>query len=244
MEFEKIKDAVRSIEMPEAMEGRMKKNIRKKKPVPLNRMKWLSAACAFGVLLAMMLVIPVLTQTGKSTDFAVTAYAMDSDGQEIQTSITTEKAIVETGTDFREGLVAISGSGPNYIFTDVRLGVTGEEIDSITYTLNEGMFIEDVTFSYEKFIDKEWLLAEKINFMTREPDSDVYEGIKDIGNSYQVRYEEQDQHNYTLALPHDGDGAVGEGIVIIVQVEYKNGSTEQQEVMVTQESDEIVLKLI
>ncbi|ARD47492.1 hypothetical protein [Sporosarcina sp. P33] len=244
MEFEKLKDAVRSIEMPKAMEDRMKKNIRKKMQVQPNRMKWVSAACAFGVLLTMMLVMPNLNKTGDAADFAITAYAMGDEGQEIHTDVTTEKAIVETGTDFREGLIAISGSGPNYIFTDVRLGVTGEQIESITYKLNDGMFIEDVTLSYEKFIDKEWLLAENINFIGRELDSDVYEGIKDVGNSYQVRYEDQDQHNYTLALPHDGNEAVSEGIIITVQVEYKDGNTEQQEIMVTQESNEIVLKLM
>lgn len=244
MEFEKLKDAVRSIEMPEAMEDRMKKNIRKKRRVQPNRMKWVSTACAFGVLLAMMFLTPNLNKTGDAADFAITAYAMGDEGQEIHTDVTTEKAIVETETDIREGVVAISGDGPNYIFTDVRLGVTGEQIESITYKLNEGMFIEDVTFSYEKFINKEWLLAEKINFIGRDSNSDVYEGIKDVGNSYQVRYEDQDQHKYTLALPHDGNEAVSEGIVITVQVEYKDGNTEQQEVMVTQEANEIVLKLM
>lgn len=244
MEFEKLKDAVRSIEMPEAMEDRMKNTIRKKRRIQPNRMKWISVACAFGVLLAMMFVILSLNNTSDTANFTITAYAMGDEGQEIHTNVTTEKAIVETGTNFRQGLVAISGSDPNYIFTDVRLEVTGEQIESITYKLNEGMFIEDVTFSYEEFIDKEWLLAEKINFIGREPDSDVYEGIKGVGNSYQVRYEDQNQHNYTLALPHDGNEAVSEGIVITVQVEYKDGNSEQQKIMVTQESNEIVLKLM
>ena len=42
MDFEKIKDAVTSIEMSKAMEDRIKENMGKKKPSTGNYKKWIS----------------------------------------------------------------------------------------------------------------------------------------------------------------------------------------------------------
>ena len=45
------------------------------------------------------------------------------------------------------GIGGIGGDGANLIFTDVMLKITGEDIDSITYTLSKGKFVEDVTLT-------------------------------------------------------------------------------------------------
>lgn len=245
MDFEKIKDAVTSIEMSKAMEARVKENIGKKKSVQVNYKRWISVACAFGILLSIMIGMPHFNKSGELqvANFAITAYALSDDGKPFNTTITSEKATIDLATEDRLGITSMSGDGANLIFTDVRLNITGEQIDSITYTLSEGKFIEDVTFTSKEYIDKEWLRSEKINFIAIEPGSDVYEGIKEIGNSYTVNYNEQDKYKYTLAIPHDGNYVIVEDINIKVNVKYTDGSSEQQDIVVTQESNSISLKL-
>ena len=58
--------------------------------------------------------------------------------------------------------MSIGGDGANLIFTDVMLKITGEHIDSITYTISKGKFVEDVTFTAKEHADRDWLLSEKI----------------------------------------------------------------------------------
>lgn len=245
MEFEKIKDAVTSIEMSKAMEDRLKENIGKKKSAQVNYKRWISVACAFGILLSIMIGMPYLNKNGELqvANFAITAYALSDDGTQFNTTITSEKATIDLATEDRVGIMSISGDGDNLIFTDVRLNITGEQIDSITYTLSEGKFIEDVTFTSKEHVDREWLRSEKINFIISEPGSDVYQGIKEVGNTYTVNYNEQEKHKYTLAIPHDGNEVIGDDIIINVNVKYTDGSSEQQDIVVTQESNSISLKL-
>ncbi|WP_228548267.1 hypothetical protein [Sporosarcina obsidiansis] len=244
MDFEKIKDAVTSIEMSKAMEERLKDNIAKKKSVQVNYKRWISATCAFGILLSIMIGMPYFNKSGEVANFAITAYALSDDGKQFNTAITSEKATIELATEDRFGrLVSISGGGANLIFTDVRLNITGKQIDSITYTLSEGKFIEDVTFTSKEYLDKEWLRSEKINFITSEPGSGKYQGIKEVGSTYTVNYNEQEKHKYTLAIPHDGNEVIGDDIIIKVNVKYTDGSSEQQDILVIQESNSISLKL-
>lgn len=245
MDFEKIKDAVTSIEMSKAMEDRVKENIGKKKSVQVNYKRWISVACAFGILLSIMIGMPYFNNNGELqvANFAITAYALSDDGKQINTTITSEKAIIELATEDRVGVISMSGDGANLIFTDVRLNITGEQIDSITYTLSQGKFIEDVTFTSKEHLDSEWLKSEKINFISIEPGSDVYQGIKEVGNTYTVNYNEQEKHKYSLAIPHDGNEVIGDDIIIKVNVKYTDGGSEQQEIVVTQESNSISLKL-
>jgi len=246
MDFEKIKDAVNSIEMSKAMEDRVKENIGKKRSVQVNYKRWISVACAFGILISIMIGMPYLNKNGELqvANFAITAYALSDEGKQFNTTITSEKATIELATEDRVGIImSISGDGANLIFTDVKLNITGEQIDSITYTLSEGKFIEDVTFTSKEHLDSEWLRTEKINFITREPGSDVYQGIKEVGNTYTVNYNEQEKHKYTLAIPHDGNEVIGDDIIIKVNVKYTDGSSEQQDIVVTQESNSISLKL-
>jgi len=75
-----------------------------------------------------------------------------------------------------------------------------------------------------------------------EPGSEMYQGIKEIGNTYTVKYNEQDKYEYTLAIPHDGD-VVEDDIIINAIVKYTDGNSEQQDIVVTQESNSISLKL-
>ncbi|KGR79004.1 hypothetical protein [Ureibacillus manganicus] len=245
MDFEKIKDAVTSIEMSKAMEDRVKENIGKKKSVQVNYKRWISVACAFGILLSITIGMPYINNNGEFqvANFAITAYALSDDGKQIDTTITSEKATIELSTEDRLGVVSMSGDGANLIFTDVRFNIIGEQIDLITYTISEGKFIEDVTFSLKEYKDSEWVRSEKINFISNEPGSAVYKGIKEIGNSYTVNYNEQDQHKYTLAIPHDGNYVIVEDIIINVNVKYIDGHSEQQNIVVTQESNSISLKL-
>ena len=55
----------------------------------------------------------------------------------------------------------MSGDGRNLIFTDIMLNVSGENIDSIQYEINEGIFIEDVTLTKEEVNNRDKLLLEK-----------------------------------------------------------------------------------
>ena len=249
MDFDKIKQAVNSIEMSKTMEDRVKKNcnsIEKDKPMQLNLKRWISVACAFGILLFMMISIPFFNKSGdpQGANFTITAYADSNDDQQLIQNLSSEKATLDLSTEGRtNGVGGIGGDGANLIFTNVLLKLTGEEIDLITYTINKGMFVEDVTFTAKEKQDIDWLLSEKINYITSEPGSDVYEAIKEIGHTYTVKYNEQDEYKYTLALPHDGEFVVEEDIIINAIVKYTDGNTEQQDIIVTQESDSISLVL-
>ncbi|WP_199170424.1 hypothetical protein [Sporosarcina sp. P26b] len=242
MDFEKIKDAVSSIEMSKAMEDRIKENIVKKKSSSGNYIKWISVACAFGILLSILIGTSFFNENG---NFTIIAYASSKDGNQLNTKLTSEKATFKLSTEDRTdgSLISISGGGANLIFTDVRLKITGEQIQSITYTLSEGKFVEDVTFTSKEYVNTEWLEAEKINFITTEPGSGKFQGIKEIGNTYTVQYNEQDKYEYTLAIPHDGNNILTDDKIIEVVVIYTDGKSEQQDIIVTQESDSISLKL-
>lgn len=239
MDFNNIKEAVNSIKMSKATENRLKENISRKQPTQGSYVKWISVAGAFGVLLFWIISMPYFNQNGKinASNFTITAYALSDDGQQSNTSITQEKASIDLAIEDRAGLVNLSGDGANFIFTNVNLFITGEQIDSITYTLSDGRFVEDVTFTAKEYMDQKWLESEKINFITNEPSSDIYRGIKEIGRAYTVAYEEQKQHPNTIAIPHDSDN-----VIVKVDVIYQDGKSEQQEIIVTLDSNAISLK--
>lgn len=250
MEFDKIKNAVHSIEMSETMKDRIKENcytIENRKSVQLNFKRWISVACTFGILLAIMIGIPFLNNNGafQVANFSITAYALSDDGSQLNANLSSEKTTFELSTEDRidGGIISVSGGGANFIFTDVMFNITGEQIDSITYTINKGKFIEDVTLTKEEFADKDWLMQENINMRFGESNSNLYKGIKEIGNTYTVKYNEQDQYKYALAIPHDGNDVVVDDVIINVIVKYANGQSEQQDIAVTQESNFISLKL-
>ena len=113
----------------------------------------------------------------------------------IISSLPSTKASFDLSTKERIGLVnSIDGIGANFIFTDVLLNVTGEDIDSITYTINKGMFIEDVALTAQDKEDRNWLLSERIHVIYGESGSERYHGIKEIGKTYTVTYNEQDKN--------------------------------------------------
>ncbi|WP_274309960.1 hypothetical protein [Solibacillus daqui] len=134
------------------------------------------------------------------------------------------------------------GNGNSLIFTDVMLNISGEDIDPITYTINKGMFIEDVTLTAEEVKNKDRLLSEKIYTISSEPNSALFQGIKEIGSTFTVQYNEQDQYQYSLAIPHDGN-KVEDDIIISVVAKYADGNSEQQNIVVNQESSSISLLL-
>ncbi|MBB4826007.1 hypothetical protein HNO89_003244 [Sporosarcina luteola] len=245
MDFEKIKDAVTSIEMPKAMDERMKENIGNRKTVKVNHKKWIPAASVFAILLAIMMGIPYFNKNGELqvANFTITAYALSDDENQVNTTITSEKAAIELATEDRLGIVSIGGDGDRFIFTDVMLKIAGEQIDSITYTLSEGKFIEDVTFTSTKPPSSEWLRSERIYYVFSEPGSGVYEGIRHIGNTYTVSYNEQENYKYTLAIPHDGNNVIPDDVIINVNVTYSDGTSEQQDILIMQEAHSILLKL-
>lgn len=248
MDFEKIRDAVNSIEMSKTMKNRVKNGniLEKKKSAQVHYRRWISVACAFGILLSIMISIPFFNKNGElSVPFAITAYALSDDGNQLKVNLSSEKATFELSTEDRidGGLNSVSGEGANLIFTDVMLNITGEHINTITYTINKGNFIEDVTLTDKERRDNDWLLQEKIYIIHGNPVSDTYQGIKEIGNTYTAKYNEQDKYKYTLAIPHDGNGVVVDDIIIDATVKYTNGTSEQQDIVVTQESNSISLKL-
>ena len=140
MDFEKIKDAVTSIEMSKTMENRVKENVGKRKSVRVNFKRWIPVASAFAILLAIMMGIPYFNKDGELqvANFAITAYALSDDGKELNTTITSEQAAIELATKDRMGITGMGGDGGGYIFTDVMLKITGEQIESITYTMSHG----------------------------------------------------------------------------------------------------------
>lgn len=249
MEFDKIKHAVNSIEMSETMKNRIKENcltLETKRSARLNFKSWILVACSAGILLLIMLGTPFINMNGsfQVANFTITAFALSDDGSQMSTDLSSEKAILKLSTEDRiERITSTSGGGAGFIFTDVMLNITGKDIDSITYNINKGKFIEDVTLTAKERADKEHLLLEKIYIIYGEDGSDVYQGIKEIGNTYTVRYAEQDQYQYTLAIPHDGNGVVADDIKVEVIINYTNGKSEQQDIVVTQEASGISLTL-
>lgn len=249
MDFDKIKDAVNSIEMSKSMETRIKKKFKlpgKKQSGKQVFKRWIPAASAFGILLTIMIVIPFFNKNGSfsTTSFTITAYAESYDGKQLHTQkLSSDKATFELSTEQRMGVInSVSGDGSNLLFTDVKLKLSGENIDSITYTINEGKFIEDVTLTADEIENKAWLLEEKIYIIYGEPDSETYKGIKEIGETYRVKYDEQDKYNFSLAVPHF-DNAIQDDIIINAIVKFTDGSTEHQDIAVTQESNSISLVL-
>lgn len=246
----KINQELQKIEIPEGLHERAKLGVKLAKEehnenklersAHLNYKRWIPVACAFGILLLIMIGTQYLN---KNVNFAITAYALSDDNQ-LKPTLSSEKATFEFLTEDRiDALMGVSGDGANLIFTDVLLNITGEQIDSITYTMNKGNFIEEVRLTEKERRDYDWLVSEKIYIIHGEPDSGIYEGIKEIGNTYTVKYNEQDKYDYTLAIPHDGNEVVVDDIVINVLVKYMDGSSEQQDIVVTQESGSISLKL-
>lgn len=246
MDFDKIKDAVNSIEMSNAMKYRVIGNcnsVRKERKTQLNYKRWASIAIIFAIILSISILIPSINNIGlQATNFTITAYAVDDDNQ-IKTSLSSEKAIFELSTQERTGVVESVYGGANLVFTNIMLKITGEDIDSIEYTINKGKFIEDVIVTSEERADREWILSEKIYIIYGELGSEIYQGIKEIGNTYTLMYNEQDKYKYTLAIPCDAKGMIDDGIIINVNVKYTDGNTEQEDIMVGQEFDDISLRL-
>lgn len=243
MDERKIKDAVNSIEMSKAMENRLKTKCfdpNREKLHQINFKKWGSVASVFGILLLLLINLPFISNYGNSqiANFTITAYAADSTGHQLLK----EKTTFDLGTLDRLGvLTSISGDGDNLIFTDVSLQVSGDNIDVILYEINNGTFIEDVILSKEEVADKDQLVLEKINYITNEPNSEIFQAIKDIGNTFTVKYSEQQQSKYSLAIPPQH--SIEEDVLISVTVTYTDGTSEQQDIVVNQESDSISLVL-
>ncbi|GEM_PF-1729675 len=243
MNFDKIKEAVNSIEMSKTMKNRLKENsniIKKKKSGQLNFKRWISVACAFGFLLLIMIGIPLFNNNGnfQVANFTITAYASD-DGNQPNTKLSSDKATFELSTEARGSTTDITGDAANFIFTKLMLNISGEHIDSITYTISKGKFIEDVTLTAKEYADKDWLLSKKIFMIGSSPGSDIYDGTKEIGNTYTVKYNEQDKYKYSIAIPHDGNLVIDDDIIIKVIVKYTDGNSEKQDIVVTQESNSI-----
>ena len=172
------------------------------------------------------------------TNFTITAYADDSIGHELLKAKTTFHL---STVDRPDRINSISGGGKNLIFTDIMLNVSGENIDSILYEINKGIFIEDVTITKDDLNNKDKLLLEKINHIYGPPNAEIFQGIKEIGNTFTVKYSEQEQYKYSLAIPHHD--TIEDDILINVTVTYTDGTSEQQSIIINQESDSISLVL-
>ncbi|AXI00821.1 hypothetical protein DV702_14565 [Sporosarcina sp. PTS2304] len=248
-----IQKELQKLEIPNTLHERSRRGVemakaerdKLRKPALHRRKQWISFACAFVVVLSIIFGGFYFTGTpDHAANFTITAYASNDEGNQSHANLSPEKATFELATADRldGGLVSISGGGANLLFTDVSLQITGEQIDTVMFTMNEGKFVEDVTLSAKERADSDWLVAQKINFITTAPDSETSQAIKEIGSSYTVSYDKQE--NYTLAIPHDGTGAIAEDIRIKVTVTYADGRTEEQTIAVTQVADAISLHLM
>lgn len=88
MDFDKIKDAVNSIEMSDIMKNRIIENsnsIGKEKVTYLNFKRWISLAGVYAVLLATIIGIPFINKDGelRVINFTISAYAMDDEGNQL-----------------------------------------------------------------------------------------------------------------------------------------------------------------
>ena len=243
MDERKIKDAVNSIQMSKAMENRLKMKChdsQREKSHQFNFKKWGSFASVFGILLILLIGFPLINKNGGSqmTNFTITAYADDSIGHELLKAKTTFHL---STVDRPDRINSISGGGKNLIFTDIMLNVSGENIDSILYEINKGIFIEDVTITKDDLNNKDKLLLEKINHIYGPPNAEIFQGIKEIGNTFTVKYSEQEQYKYSLAIPHHD--TIEDDILINVTVTYTDGTSEQQSIIINQESNSISLVL-
>lgn len=244
MDERTIKEVVNSIEMPKAMENRLKMNCyddKRERTRPIHFKKWSSVATVFAILLLLLFNGPFTNHNSNSqfVHFTITAYAAESTGHQLLT----EKTTFDFGVLNRfNGISSISGDGDNLIFTNISLQVSGDNIDFISYEINNGTFIEDVILTKEEVANKDQLVLEKINYITSEPNSEIYQAIKDIGNTFTIKYSEQQQTKYTLAIPHK-NGAIEDDVKIFVTVTYTDGSSEQQTILVNQKSDSISLVL-
>ena len=249
MDFDKIKDAINSIEMTDTMKNRIMENSKsrqKENSKNLNFKRWMSVACVFAIVLLIIRELPFINKSGdlQVANFAITAYALGDDSNQPKTNLSSEKATFELSTEERVGVIeSTGGDGYGTIFTNIVLNVTGKDIDSITYTINKGRFVEDVILTVEERRDRDWILSEKIYIITGEPGSDIHQGIKEIGNTYTVMYNEQEKYEYTLAIPHDGNYIIDDDILIKVNVKYTDGKTVEEDIILIQESDSILLKL-
>lgn len=247
MDFDKIKDAVNSIEMTNTMKNSIMENCKGiEKEVHLNFKKWISVACVFIVLLSITIGIPSIKNKAglQVASFSITAYAADDHGNNLNRDLTTEITTFELSTRERIGLInSIGENSSNLIFTNVKLNITGENIDSIRYTINKGKFIEDLILTTEEKSNKDWLLSEKIYIIYSEPSSDIYQAIKEIGNTYTAMYNQQDKYEYSIAIPYDIDDLADDSIIINVNVKYIDGNTEQKDIFVIRENDSISLRL-
>ena len=83
---------VTSIEMSKTMKNRIIENCNmaeKNKAVQLNVKRWISTACAIGILLSIIIGIPYMKKNGELqvADFAITAYALSEEGNNLKSSI-------------------------------------------------------------------------------------------------------------------------------------------------------------
>ncbi|WP_391122291.1 permease prefix domain 1-containing protein [Psychrobacillus sp. L3] len=173
------------------------------------------------------------------TTVTVFGVALSNDGNQYNTKLSSDKATFELSTELRGITTDITGDSGHAIYTKVMLNVSGEHIDSITYTISKGKFLKDVILTAKEEADKDWLLSEKIVTIGNSPGSDIYSATKDIGNTYTVKYNEQDKYKYSIAIPHDGNLVIDDDIIIKVIIKYTDGNSEQQDIVVTQESNSI-----
>lgn len=251
----KINQELQKIEIPIALHERSKLGVKIAKAeqqkrglerlVQLNYKRWIAVASVFGMLLLTMIGMPFFNKNGEVqvANFAITAYASSYDGNQISTNLSSEKATIELSTEGRGITTDITGDSGHFIYTKIMLKVSGEHIDSITYTINKGLFLEDVILTAKEVADKDWLLSEKIRTIGNTPGSDIYFATKEIGNTYTVKYNEQDNFKYSFVIPHDGNLGIYDDIIIKVTVKYTDGKSEEQDIIVTQESNAISLKL-
>lgn len=170
--------------------------------------------------------------------FTISVYANNNKLHELSK----EKTTIDITTLEKEGTGAIGGIS-HLIFTGIMLNVPGENIDYITYNINKGHFIKRVFFTKEEFYNADKQTLENISQISGDSNTGIREGIKDLGNSIKVKVNEQNLNEITLALPYQGDFMgdfrIEDNIIINITVTFTDGTSEEKEILLEQESNSI-----
>ncbi|MHB1152842.1 MAG: hypothetical protein ACYCWE_09260 [Eubacteriales bacterium] len=250
MDFNKLKEAADFIIIPSDMKNRIKAHCQENKEVKkinITSKKAIAALCS--VLLILFIIgFPYLTHNGevRTTGFFIKAYALNDTVSGAETILSDQETKFEVSVYTRpSGL--LSGIGGNelsdsIIFADIGFSCTGENIKTITYTMSDGFFVQDLILTPEQFND-DYMKSQNILCAGKDPDAVNFNAIKQIGKSVTILNNDPNINGnlkfpYTLALPCSSDFLMYD-VTIKVILKYIDGSTKSQEVFVTQKTNEM-----
>src|SRR5699024_2497394 len=138
----------------------------------------------------------------------------------VNKTLSTEKAFFELGTEDRmDAIASTSDDETDLVFTDIKLQANGDKIETITYKINHGKFIEHLNLTNTEVNNKTQLVEDNIHIIYQSNNSETWQGIKEIGNTYTVNANDQAASQYSLAVPPKTKN--DEGIIINATIKYQ-----------------------